>query len=671
MATSTGLVTDRDHIGVPANGRRLAALALAPLLGGVLAHATPAWAGTLSPAATATSSLALRGPARTVTVTTAADRVDPGDGVLSLREAVAKANATAALDAIVFEPSLEGRTLVLTGGELVVSEDLSIDGDRDDDGSEVTLSGGDASRVLTIAGGGTDVALRDLTLTDGRASDDGGAVYLGGGSSLAMVGCTVRDSKSSINGYGGGIHAASNSRLTITGSRIVGNNGGNYGLGGGIDTASDVVLTIRDSQVFSNRSGYGGSAIRVRDGSSLSLEASTVSGNVGRDVDGNELGEALLLDSATATIAASTISDQVGRGISAFDSRVSLIDSTVAGNTASGFYGASGAGIHAYRSTIVVRNSTITGNRAQNAGGDAYSAQGGGIGDIGASVTLDIANSVVAGNSVAGFGSAAPDVFGTITRSDGHNVFGSVVTDSIAGDRTNVAAAALFAALDPSSGGGKLNAKGVVPLKRSAANPAASGGDPLAAGTSGQLGTTRRPLPAGSLPDIGSVEIDQPLSTGVTINNDVLIGSAAANHLVGLAGNDLIEGLGGDDRMGGGDGSDVLDGGPGDDLLNGGTGVDLASYAGTAAVAVDLGGRSGVGTARRGDETDRLTSIEGAIGSSKADSFKGDAGNNEFRGGLGKDRYTGGCGRDLYDLNAVAESPAGAGRDVITDFAPG
>ena len=43
----------------------------------------------------------------------------------------------------------------------------------------------------------------------------------------------------------------------------------------------------------------------------------------------------------------------------------------------------------------------------------------------------------------------------------------------------------------------------------------------------------QRPLPAGSLPDIGSVEINQPLSTSPTANNDVITGSNAANNLVG------------------------------------------------------------------------------------------------------------------------------------------
>ena len=67
-------------------------------------------------------------------------------------------------------------------------------------------------------------------------------------------------------------------------------------------------------------------------------------------------------------------------------------------------------------------------------------------------------------------------------------------------------------------------------------------------------------------------------------------------------------------------------------------------------------------TAKRGSETDTLTSIEGAIGSSAGDTFKGDDFNNCFQGGLGKDTFTGGSGRDLYDFNAVAESGVGSDR---------
>ena len=114
----------------------------------------------------------------------------------------------------------------------------------------------------------------------------------------------------------------------------------------------------------------------------------------------------------------------------------------------------------------------------------------------------------------------------------------------------------------------------------------------------------------------------------------------------------------------------MLDGGPGNNTLNGGSGVDLATFAGSpVAVVVDLSGTTD--TAKRGGETDTLIGIEGAIGSAKADTFKGDVGNNEFQGGLGKDTATGGGGRDLYDFNAVADSPAGASRDVVTDFVPG
>jgi hypothetical protein len=114
---------------------------------------------------------------------------------------------------------------VLTGGELVVNQDLRIDGDQDNDGIEIALSGGDTSRILNITGGGTDVRLDDLTLTRGRAGDtDGwkarGAILLSGGN-LSMTGCTVSNNTSTGDRYqghftsGGGIHAAAGSRLTI------------------------------------------------------------------------------------------------------------------------------------------------------------------------------------------------------------------------------------------------------------------------------------------------------------------------------------------------------------------------------------------------------------------------------------------------------------------------
>ena len=75
---------------------------------------------------------------------------------------------------------------------------------------------------------------------------------------------------------------------------------------------------------------------------------------------------------------------------------------------------------------------------------------------------------------------------------------------------------------------------------------------------------------------------------------------------------------------------------------------------------------------RRLAQTDTLTGIEGAIGSTKADTFKGDANANWFMGGPGKDTFTGGGGHDFFDFNSTADSGVGAGnRDIIKDFAPG
>ena len=447
-------------------------------------------------------------------------RLVANDGELSLREAVAKANATAAPDTINFDAVLEGTTLLLTGGELTLSQDVTIDGDGNNDGSEVTLSAGNASRLLNIAATGTDVSLRDLTLTEGRglvvSSEYGGAILLGGGS-LAMTGCTISDSYT-LYEPGGGIFAADNSRLTITNSSIVGNQA--FGdVGGGIATGANVALTVRDSQFFDNASYYGGGAIDLR--GSLSMEDSTVSRNNGDSGGGLHL-------AGTATIARSTITDNhafdnegvgVGGGINV-EGRLTLTDSTVAANTARGNLYGIGGGIAAWE--LVIRNSTITGNMAF---GDApYAARGGGI----LGLPLEIANSIIAGNTLVGTGATGdPNISAAIVTSNGHNIFGSDVAGNVAGDRENVPASAIFAAVDPATGGGQLAANGIVPLLNSIDNPALSGADPLASSATGQLGTTPRPSPAGSLPDIGAVEINQPLSTTASARNDVITGQRA------------------------------------------------------------------------------------------------------------------------------------------------
>ena len=69
-------------------------------------------------------------------------------------------------------------------------------------------------------------------------------------------------------------------------------------------------------------------------------------------------------------------------------------------------------------------------------------------------------------------------------------------------------------------------------MRNSVTNPALSGGDPLAALPTDQIGTTR-PLPAGSLPDIGAAERNQTLSTVPSANNDVLTGTDGDNTISG------------------------------------------------------------------------------------------------------------------------------------------
>ena len=591
----------------------------------------------------------------TFTVTTANDVV-ASDGVRSLREAVALANATPEVDTIRFTSAVEGHTLTLTQGELRLTQDVTVDGDADNNGSRVTISGGDASRIFEVVGSGTDAALADLTLAHGRPPGPelvgaGGAVLVGGGS-LELTGSTVRDN----TGYGGGIYAADGSRVSVSNSTIADNHpdwvGADvYASGGGIATGANVALSVRNSSFSGNdASGAaagthpdGGGAIHLGVGGHLTIEDSTITGNGAYTAGG------ILLDaSSSATIMRSSIAHNdgsisggihtadgdltilqsavtendgvFGAGISSDQSQVTINSSTIATNEAlySSIYGSGyGGGIKLDGGELTLRNSTVTGNIA--AGAAAYSAVQPGIGGgihASSSAHLDLANSIVAGN----IADVDSDIHGAITVSDGHNIFGSDVAGNIAGDQENIAASTIFAAIDPATHGGQVNADGIVPLRGSAGNLALSAADLFAAMPTDQLGHAR-PQPTGSLPDLGAAESSHALSTHPSAGNDVLAGTAAGETISGLDGADRIFGAAGNDTLNGNAGSDVLEGGTGNDKLNGGTGIDTAYYGGATAITADLSGSTD--TVHRGSETDTLTGIEGVVGTRAADTFNG------------------------------------------------
>lgn len=127
--------------------------------------------------------------------------------------------------------------------------------------------------------------------------------------------------------------------------------------------------------------------------------------------------------------------------------------------------------------------------------------------------------------------------------------------------------------------------------------------------------------------------------------DDCLIGAVGNDHLVAGAGADTGFGRAGDDKLGGGWGRDTLGGGLGKDVLAGDGGAD------------QLRGGLGDDSLLGGDGWDMLT---------------GGAGNDTVEGGNGRDLLTGGAGADDFKFSAVGQSgPAAAKRDVIADFKSG
>ncbi len=442
---------------------------------------------------------AFEAESQTLVVTTINDELDavanPSD--LSLREALAIANARPGNDGITFDPSLTQSgpaTITLTLGELAITDSVVILGS----GAEnLTIDANHLSRIFTIddhTSGNISAELVAMTLTGGHTVDSfwGGAVY--SLESLTVRDCTITGN--SATDSGGGIHWRSSGTIAILNSTLTGNSAYNYG--GAIFLRDYGAATIQNCTISGNSASRGGGIYTVSYGT-LTIQNSTVSGNSSNGASGSGSGGGaggiFVRNYGTTTIQNSTISDnsasEAGGAGGIFVRNygtATILNCTISGNSTSGTgdYG-SGGGVFSRSSgggTTTIQNSTISGNSASNKGGGFYSqTQNAGV--------TTLVSTIVAGNTAT---SSAPDFsstgVGTVT-----------VTSSLIGDNTG---SGLAEAQPPTpDGNGNLVGK------------------PVAAGGAGIID----PL-LGSLADNG----------GPTQTRALLIGSPALNRGANPAG---------------------------------------------------------------------------------------------------------------------------------------
>jgi CSLREA domain-containing protein len=412
-----------------------------------------------------------------IQVTTFDDVIHPDDGLISLREAVIRANSleidvtillsagtyTLSIQGIDDDQALTGDLDVLAGGSVTIvgarTAPTVIDatglGDRvfhvlpgaslQLDG--VTITGGTipASGEQRLGGGILNEGQLGLTdsVLQGNAAPGPEAVYQGGGlANLASAVATVTGSTIAGNqaGMGGGV--LNLGTMTITDSQISGNTA--VSLGGGIyQFGTDAWLSIENSSITDNAGASGGGIAAF--GGQLTVVASQLRENVATDPTSGGGGGVYLAQAATGRISTSTIAGNealLGAGILLFGS-LQVADSTISGNAAGLFAGGIGSG-----GTLSVLNSTVSANSSAQGGGgiaiDGGNAQvqhstlfgnradsdGSGIGTGGGilvnSGSMTLGHTIVAGNLRGSGEAVADDIASIVDTSSGYNLIGDV-----------------------------------------------------------------------------------------------------------------------------------------------------------------------------------------------------------------------------------------------------
>ncbi len=368
----------------------------------------------------------------TYTVNTVSDAANPGAGLLTLRQAVAAANAhagadTVAFDSTVFAPGTGQKVIALTQGPIAFT-----------DTTGTTTVDGFSPKVLTVT---ADGAGRVFTTAAKTTTVIEGMVITGGSQTAADA---------SGNTYGGAIYTAGT--LTLE----------NVALTGNAVAASGYTPGSRNVFPYpAPGGGYGGAVYAT---GSLTLMDSTATGNqvtntatdeYSDDGGGAAAGGAIY---GTSTV---TLTDDLISSNSAVADQPSASDAGFDGGTAAG------GGVFA-GGTLTVTGTTVLGNKAT--GGDSGSyTQGNGGGAFGGGLFgaagVSVAGSTVRGNGATAGESGTAEGSSGIAQGGGVYAGGAVtVTGTVVDANTatggNVdpeaftAGGSTFAGTTPSAGGG-------------------------------------------------------------------------------------------------------------------------------------------------------------------------------------------------------------------------
>jgi|GEM_PF-2317216 len=222
------------------------------------------------------------GHAANFSITTTAN-----DGVGSLRQAFADAEAAAGADTIFFDETIAGQTITLTES-ISVSGIVTLNGVSTSSGSVLsagmTISGGGTTRLFDVAVG-ADFSVFNVTLTGGfsgggagaisntgtvflsactlhgNSGGFGGAIYSDVGATLILRNCTLTSNTASVSG--GAI--VSNGSLSLTHCTVVGNMA--VSNGGGLFFNDQT--TVTQCILYGNTAGTGGDVNINADGSMI------------------------------------------------------------------------------------------------------------------------------------------------------------------------------------------------------------------------------------------------------------------------------------------------------------------------------------------------------------------------------------------------------------------